>query len=75
MSDNEECSKTFDLEQEIVKTYRLAHDSVDLRIKALALLLKLNPAKPPGAPTDIDDDDQMTQSAVQKAQEKLNGPG
>lgn len=56
----------FDFETEVIATYRLAKQDVELRIKALSLLAKVQPAKPSVKPDGAS-------SAVQKAQAKMNG--
>jgi hypothetical protein len=63
----------FNVRDEIVKTYRMAKENVDLRLKALTLLLKVDPPAPGVKPGDADDDEEDTRSSVQKAHQKLNG--
>ncbi len=63
----------FNVRDEIVKTYRLARENVDLRLKALTLLLKVDPPAPGVKPGDAANDEEDPRSSVQKAHQKLNG--
>lgn len=58
----------FDFETEVIATYRLAKLDVELRIKALMLLAKVQPTKPTVKPGGAD-------GAAQRAQAKMNGKG
>lgn len=73
--DEEPDDDDFDVRDEIVKTYHLAKDSVDLRLKALTLLLKVHPPAPGVKPGDDDGEEEDNRSSVEKAHRKLNGLG
>jgi len=68
MDDQEAEGSEFDFVQECIKTYRLAGDDVEHRIKALALLQKVTL---PAASVKEDQPSNANRAAVAKAQEAL----
>tara|TARA_R100001460_G_scaffold58781_1_gene98591 strand:- start:2 stop:226 length:225 start_codon:yes stop_codon:yes gene_type:complete len=65
---NNEDRDDFDFVRECIRTYRLAGDDVEHRIKALALLQKVTL---PAAPVKEDESSSTNRAAVAKAQDAL----
>jgi len=59
----------FDFEAECIKVYHDAK-SDEVKIKALSLLAKLQPAKPSVKPVDVE---KQLDTAAQRAQARMNG--
>lgn len=69
MTDPVDDDEEFDFEQECIKVYRGAKTD-DVKIKALSLIAKVQPAK---APVKPDDDGGAGEPAALAAQRKMNG--